>query len=574
MNVLLVARMYISKMIQDSGPGMKVLLMDKETIGMISMAYSQSEILQKEVYLFEQIDKLGSGPNMKHMKCVVFLRPSQDNIQLLASELRNPRYGIYYIYFSGIISKAAIKVLAEADENEAVREIQEFYVDYFAVGQNLFSLNLEKPIIGMEWNPSCLLRTAQGISSILLSLKKCPIIRYQSFSSLARKLADSMRDIMMKESALFHFQRGDTVPLLLILDRRCDPFTPLLNQWTYQAMVHELLTIRNNRVSLVGVPGAPKDLSEVLLSAEQDEFYSENMYRNFGDIGQTIKSLMDEFQTKAKNHQKVESISDMKAFVENYPQFKKMSGTVTKHVTLVSELSRLVTQHSLLQVSEAEQELACQEEHSQSLQKIRRILTAEHVRDLDAARLVYLYAIRYKKHSSNDITGLTESLRQRRTPEHLVNMVEMMVDYANSGANSSSSSMTTKDVTKITDKLFKGLKGIENVFTQHSPVLKDILDSLIKGRLSEEAYPVAGNESSNIKVQDVIVFFVGGVTHEESLTVHQFCRTNSAIRIALGGTQILNTSSFLVDVEAAVTSSTSRPKPTHSNTSQRHIKLT
>ena len=64
---------------------------------MISMAYSQSEILQKEVYLFEQIDKLGSGPNMKHMKCVVFLRPSQDNIQLLASELRNPRYGIYYI---------------------------------------------------------------------------------------------------------------------------------------------------------------------------------------------------------------------------------------------------------------------------------------------------------------------------------------------------------------------------------------------------------------------------------------------------------------------------------------------
>lgn len=46
------------------------------------------------------------------------------------------------------------------------------------------------------------------------------------------------------------------------------------------------------------------------------------MYLNFGDIGQTIKSLMDEFQTKAKSHQKVESIADMKAFVENYPQFK------------------------------------------------------------------------------------------------------------------------------------------------------------------------------------------------------------------------------------------------------------
>jgi vacuolar protein sorting-associated protein 45 len=117
MNVLLAVRMYISKMIQDSGPGMKVLLMDKETvnmlhffystalfdeilifqIGVVSVAYAQSEILQKEVYLFEQIDKSGHGPIMKHLKCVVFLRPSQENVQLLATELKSPRYGVYYI---------------------------------------------------------------------------------------------------------------------------------------------------------------------------------------------------------------------------------------------------------------------------------------------------------------------------------------------------------------------------------------------------------------------------------------------------------------------------------------------
>ena len=46
-------------------------------------------------------------------------------------------------------------------------------------------------------------------------------------------------------------------------------------------MVHELLTIKNNRVSLVGVPGAPKELTEVLLSAEQDEFYA-TVIKRFG----------------------------------------------------------------------------------------------------------------------------------------------------------------------------------------------------------------------------------------------------------------------------------------------------
>lgn len=62
------------------------------------------------------------------------------------------------------------------------------------------------------------------------------------------------------------------------------------------------------------------------------------------------------------------SVSPSQAFVENYPQFKKMSGTVSKHVTVVGELSRLVAERNLLEVSEVEQELACQSDHSSALQ--------------------------------------------------------------------------------------------------------------------------------------------------------------------------------------------------------------
>lgn len=53
-------------------------------------------------------------------------------------------------------------------------------------------------------------------------------------------------------------------PVLLILDRRDDPVTPLLSQWTYQAMVHELLGLNDNRVVLKGAPGVRKDLEEVI----------------------------------------------------------------------------------------------------------------------------------------------------------------------------------------------------------------------------------------------------------------------------------------------------------------------
>ena len=79
---------------------------------------------------------------------------------------------------------------------------------------------------------------------------------------------------------------------------------------------------------------------------------------------------MEEFQNKAKNHQKIDSIADMKNFVENYPQFKKMSGTVSKHVTLVSELSRLVSSRNLLAVSELEQEIVSGGDHREMAKQV------------------------------------------------------------------------------------------------------------------------------------------------------------------------------------------------------------
>jgi vacuolar protein sorting-associated protein 45 len=45
-----------------------------------------------------------------------------------------------------------------------------------------------------------------------------------------------------------------------------------------------------------------------------------------------------------------------------------MSGTVTKHVTVISELSRLVNEHCLLDVSELEQDLTTQSDHNSALQ--------------------------------------------------------------------------------------------------------------------------------------------------------------------------------------------------------------
>ncbi len=75
---------------------------------------------------------------------------------------------------------------------------------------------------------------------------------------------------------------------VLVVDRKEDPVTPLLNQWTYQAMVHELMGIKDNRVDLKHVDKLSDEMKEVVLSSEDDHFFRKVMHSNFGDLSLEI----------------------------------------------------------------------------------------------------------------------------------------------------------------------------------------------------------------------------------------------------------------------------------------------
>lgn len=111
----------------------------------VSLASTQSTLLSHQVYLTDRIDNK-KRDRMPHMKCVCFLQSNEDSLEALEAELREPKYGEYYLCqsvnhggrgwsilkicshsssdFSNILSKTAIERLAEVDEYEVVREVQ------------------------------------------------------------------------------------------------------------------------------------------------------------------------------------------------------------------------------------------------------------------------------------------------------------------------------------------------------------------------------------------------------------------------------------------------------------------
>lgn len=66
MDLFAVLRFYIDKMLKDVG-GMKVLVLDAETTQVVSMVFSQSEILEQEVFLVEKIEAV-PAEKLLHLK--------------------------------------------------------------------------------------------------------------------------------------------------------------------------------------------------------------------------------------------------------------------------------------------------------------------------------------------------------------------------------------------------------------------------------------------------------------------------------------------------------------------------
>lgn len=556
-------RAYIQSMV-DAVSGMKVLLLDPETLGIISMVFSQSEILENEVFLVERIDKK-VGERMKHLKAICFLRPTNQNFIFLSQELKAPRYNEYHIFFTNVVLQTRLEQLAGCDEGDVVHQVQENYADVYAVNHDLFSLNLLSTIRLHEnqsqwssYEESIFERIIEGLLSVCIALRLYPCVRYTSCSELGRQVAQRLQQRILEEQSLFEAiereSKGEPPPVLLFLDRRNDPVTPLLNQWTYQAMLHELLTLDNNRVDLSAKASAggttDPAMSQIVMSSTQDVFFEENMLSNFGDLGGNVRNYVEQYQQATKNTAKIESLEDMQQFVDKYPEFRRMSGNVSKHVGAVHELSHIVDSTGLLMASQLEQELACEENRQEHFRQVSDMLLGSNVTNIERLRLVCLYALRYEHEVTT--AQLKDILKGAGVDERQVSLVDLLLRHAGAHVRSGDLFQNKTFLAQAKSSLTKGFKGVENVYTQHKTLLASIADMMIRGRLKDANFPFAEGcrNVSNEPPRRAVVFVIGGATFEEARDIAELNKTSgeSGCTIVLGGTAIHNSRSFLADI--------------------------
>lgn len=565
---------------ENSSDHIRVLLLDNVTSKVISMVSTQSELLKHEIFLIDRLENT-ERDNLKNLPCICLLRPSDLTVSNLCNEISVPRYKSYQVYFNNIVSKPRLERLAESDDMEIVSKVAEVFQDFYTINKTFFtSINIQNSLginLPDTWDGPSFDSSLDSIISTLLSLKLNPVIRYESNSKMCQKLASSVAYKIKENNSLFSdTPKKDISPLLLIVDRRNDPITPLLFPWTYQSMIHEIFGIRNNTVDMSGLPNVGEELKTVVLNETQDKFYENSMYSNFGELSQSLKEYINKYKQKTKTNSSISTIKDMRFFLENYPEFRKISLNLSKHMLLSSDIDKKINEWRMWEVSEFQQTLVSDSSfsnHKEELTKLEDFLfdrikneqgqIQPPLAESTKAKLLALYALKYESFNGNQTSHLIRLLKKQGFSAEYLHFIPSLLKYAGSSHRLSDRvgsvfERVAKSSTTFINGLNFGSHGdSSNVYMQHIPRLQNVLMKIAKCSLDSALYPYIKERSlrnettstdDRVPPQEVVIFMVGGVTYEEARLVAELNNSNSGLRCVIGGTNIPSTDDFMNNI--------------------------
>jgi vacuolar protein sorting-associated protein 45 len=370
-----------------------------------------------------------------------------------------------------------------------IQSIQEVYLDYYIINSNLFHVGIESSLnlslieenMWQRYEYVSFNRIVQGIISSCLSNRLFPVIKCVKNSTISKRIAYEVAEFFEQNIEFIKRECSrDQNGLLVIYDRREDPITPLLNQWTYQSMLHELLGITNNIIELKHDGGK---VDKFTLSDYDDKFFSHNLYSEFDVVADEIKNVVEKLNKENESiDKKVDSVEDLKRFIDKLPEKKKESTEITKHTNLFYELSEIVQNRKLLELSALEQDLACYDNKKDHFNKISNIIKDIKFSKLDKAKLYLLYCFRYE---DDPTVGNLKKLMEENNLKEWIEYSDYLLFYAGKRKRTMDV-LSNKDFLAKSSKIFSSfIFKNQNVFFQHVSYLNSVIEKIIKGRAKE-----------------------------------------------------------------------------------------
>jgi syntaxin-binding protein 1 len=355
--------------------------------------------------------------------------------------------------------------------------------------------------------------------------------------------------------------------VLVITDRSLDLMAPLLHEFTYQAMAHDLLPLKDNEKVTYRIAvsdGTGKEEDKDMEIGEKDKLWTENRHRHMKD---TIGKIEGEFKKFIADNPHFTdatgdstSLSAIKDMLAGLPQFQELKEAYSLHLSMAQECMDVFSNQNLFDLGLVEQSLATgldedfRKPKNLTDQVIRLLADPIHPDDksigpAERLRLILMYALFREGMIQEDYERLL--VHAGLPSEKQDTVVISNLDFL--GGRTSKEDLKQ---TKPTSQPIFARKPIPppsqddegNALSRFEPNLKLMLEELSKGTLDQTLFPYtrppmdnseelamqaqtslrsakptwARNRTSTTENrQRVVVFMAGGATYSEARACYE-----------------------------------------------------
>lgn len=379
----------LGKVAATGGGEWKVLIVDPVTMPVVSASCGMSDLTNEGVSLVENLAQ-GREPQ-RHLDAVYFISPSLTSLQALCADFadQNEELRLYaraHVFFSSPISPAHLATLKQCRGLvRSLASLAELNLEYhtkdthtFTTGQpgvmQAFFASDERAREGEAQSVSAAAETAATrVATLLASLGEFPTIRYKDrgvdgaagtspAANVAQRLYRMMLALRNRQQATDASGETGGVPRfgstcdVLVLDRACDPVAPLAREWTYEAMVFDLLDVSPLGVYAYEIETNAGTQKKQAVLGESDPLFVELRHEHIAFVLNALAEKAKAFSDAGGGRLDADaSTGSLKRAVESLPRFMEAQAKLSVHTSIAARLNAMLKKHGLGDVGRVEE---------------------------------------------------------------------------------------------------------------------------------------------------------------------------------------------------------------------------